>query len=92
MDVLAGEKRRAHRLVARDVREQPQLDLRIIRIHEHVAGRGDKHFAQSRPQLAPDRFCKFGSVDERRPDAVTVIWKLVWMRPSTPMTFKRPSA
>lgn len=54
MDILAGEKRRAHRLVARDVREQAQLDLRIVRVHEHVAGRGDKHFAQSRPQLAPD--------------------------------------
>ena len=36
-------------------------------------------------------FCKFGSVELKRPVAVTVIWKLVWMRPSSAMTFKSPS-
>ena len=31
-------------------------------------------------------FCKFGSVEDRRPVAVTVFWKLVWMRLSVLMT------
>ena len=37
-------------------------------------------------------FCRFGSVEDRRPVAVTVIWKLVWILPSGEMTFKSPSA
>ena len=36
-------------------------------------------------------FCKLGSVEDRRPVAVTVFWKLVWMRLPEPMTLVRPS-
>ena len=37
-------------------------------------------------------FCRFGSVLERRPVAVTVMRKFVCMRPSVEMTLSRPSA
>ena len=37
VDVLAGQKRLLHRLVVRDVREQPQLDLAVVRVNEHAA-------------------------------------------------------
>jgi hypothetical protein len=36
-------------------------------------------------------FCRFGSVEESLPVAVTVIWKLVWIRPSGETTFRSPS-
>ena len=37
-------------------------------------------------------FWRFGSVEESRPVAVTVIWKEVRTRPSGSMAFRRPSA
>ena len=51
VDVLAGQKRLLHRLVIRDVREQPQLDLAIVRVDEHAAVRGDEHAAKFAAEL-----------------------------------------
>ncbi len=36
-------------------------------------------------------FCRFGSVDERRPVAATVWLNVVWMRPSAAIVLIRPS-
>ena len=35
-------------------------------------------------------FCRLGSVEDSRPVAVTVFWKLVWIRPSGAMTLASP--
>ena len=51
VDILAAQKRLPHRLVARDVGEQPQLDLAVVRVHEHIAALGHEH----PPQLAAER-------------------------------------
>ena len=55
--VLTAGKCIAHRRVARQVREQAQLDLRIVRVHEHASG--------SRDECAPDfaaHLCAHGDV------------------------------
>ena len=36
-------------------------------------------------------FCRFGSVDDRRPVAATVWLNVVWMRPSSPTALTSPS-
>ena len=36
-------------------------------------------------------FWRLGSVEDSRPVAVTVFWKLVWIRPSGAMTLASPS-
>ena len=36
-------------------------------------------------------FWRLGSAELSRPVAVTVFWKQVWMRPSSPITLPRPS-
>ena len=51
VDVLAAEERPAHRLIVRDVGEQAQLDLAVIRVHEDVPALGHEH----PPQLAAER-------------------------------------
>ena len=51
VDVLAGQKRLLHRLVVRDVREQPQLDLAVVRVDEHAAVCGDEHAAEFAAEL-----------------------------------------
>ena len=86
------KKRLPHRLVARDVGEQPQLDLAVVRVHEHIAALGHEH----PPQLAAERRARRDILQIRLggaepPVAVTVIWKLVRTRPSGPMTFSSPS-
>ena len=51
VDVLAGQKRLLHRLVVRDVREQPQLDLAVVRVDEHAAACWDEHAAEFAAEL-----------------------------------------
>ena len=45
MDILAAAEGVAHRLVPGEMREQAQLDLGIVRVHEHAAGFGDERAA-----------------------------------------------
>ena len=52
VDVLPAAEGGDHRLVICDVREQAQLDLAVVRVHEHLAGRGHEHLADLRAELA----------------------------------------
>ena len=52
MDVLPAAEGRDHGLIIGDVREQAQLDLAVVRVHEHLAGRGHEHIADLRAELA----------------------------------------
>src|SRR5206468_12453388 len=47
VDVLAGRERAQHRLVARDVGHDAQLDLRVVGRYDHFARRGDEGFADA---------------------------------------------
>ncbi len=40
VDVLAGQERLLHGLVAGHMGQQPQLDLGVVRIHQHIAAAG----------------------------------------------------
>ena len=51
VEVLARAERPAHGLVARDVREQAQLDLRIVGVDEDIPRRGDEHPAHLAAEL-----------------------------------------
>ena len=55
MKILAREKGLLHGRIPRDVRQQTQLNLAVVRVHQHRALRCGKHGADLRPQLAPDR-------------------------------------
>ena len=52
VDVLPAAEGRDHGLIIGDVREQAQLDLAVVRVHEHLAGRGHEHIADLRAELA----------------------------------------
>ena len=52
MDVLPAAEGGDHRLIVCDVRKQAQLDLAVVRVHEHLAGRGHEHLADLRAELA----------------------------------------
>ena len=52
VDVLAAQEGVLHRLVPGDVREQAELYLAVVRVHEHAAGRGDEHPAYLAAELA----------------------------------------
>ena len=43
VDVLPVPEGADHRLVAGDVRKQAQLDLAVVRVHEHFSRRRNKH-------------------------------------------------
>ena len=45
MNVLAAPERRDHVLILRDVRQQPQLDLAVVRVDQHVPRPGDEHLS-----------------------------------------------
>ena len=55
VDVLPAHKGRAHGLIVGDMREQAQLDLAVVRVNEHFAGRGDEHAADLCAELFADR-------------------------------------
>lgn len=54
--------------------QKAQFDLAVVRIHKNVPGSGHKHLTDFAPSsLRTGMFWRFGSVEERRPVAVTVI-------------------
>ena len=55
VDVLPRPEALDHFLVSGHVGQQAQLDLGVVRVHQHPAGAGDEHLADLRPQLRPDR-------------------------------------
>ena len=54
MDVRTVQKRLLHVLVARDVREDAQLDLRVVGVHQRLARARHKIAAQTAAQLGAD--------------------------------------
>ena len=54
MDVLPGVEAVDHGLVPGHAGQQPQLDLGVVRVHQHPARRGHEHLAQLGPQLGAD--------------------------------------
>ena len=54
VDVGSALKAVDHSRIAGHMGQEPQLDLGIIRIHQHTAGRGREHLAQLGPQLGAD--------------------------------------
>lgn len=74
VDILPGSKRLDHVRVLRDMRKHTQFDLRVIRVDQHMlrVGRDDIR-RNSRPSsVRTGMFCRFGSVEDSRPVAVTV--------------------
>jgi hypothetical protein len=82
VDVLAAAERVDERLVAREVREHAQLDLRVVGRDQHVARVGDERAADLAAERGPD-----GDVLEVRvaaaqaPVAATAWLKQVCTRP-----------
>ena len=85
VDVGAARERVAQVLVARDVGEDPQLDLAVVG--------GDAASGPAPPATNARRirrpsgvrigmFWRFGSDDDSRPVAATAWWNVVWRRPS----------
>src|SRR5213076_660196 len=54
VDVLAARERLAELRLARDVREDAQLDLRVIGRDEAAAALGDERAPDLAPELGPD--------------------------------------
>ena len=52
VDILSAAEGRDHGLVVCNMRQQTQLDLAVVRVHEHLAGRGHEHIADLRAELA----------------------------------------
>ena len=55
VDVVAAGEGRGQRLVARQVRQHPQLDLRVVGRDQHVAGLGDEGAADLAAERRADR-------------------------------------
>ncbi len=55
VDVVAAREGRGQRLVARQVRQHAQLDLRVVGRDEHVAGLGDEGAADLAAERGADR-------------------------------------
>ena len=78
--------------VACDVRQNAQLDLRVVGVHERLALARHKVAAQAAAQLGAD-----GNVLQVRlgggdaPGARSVWMKVEWTRPSAASAFSRPS-
>ena len=51
VDILPVAEGIAHRLIARNVGQKPQLDLGIVRVHQHAALRRHEHAAKLAAQL-----------------------------------------
>ena len=51
VDILAGAESLLHGLVVGNMGQHPQLDLAVIRIHQHTAGLGDEHLADLSPKI-----------------------------------------
>ena len=49
VDVHPGVEAADHGLIPRHMGQQPQLDLGVIRVHQHLAFRGHEHLAHLRP-------------------------------------------
>ena len=45
----------AHGVVTGDMRQHPQLDLAVVRVHQHAAGLGNEHFPDLRAQIRANR-------------------------------------
>jgi len=54
VDVRTRPEALQHHFVLGDVRQQAQLDLGVVGVHQHVAGAGDEHFAHLCPQGGAD--------------------------------------
>ena len=67
----------------RVVREDAQLDLRVVGREQHARPRRARTpRGSARPRrVRIGMFCTFGFDDERRPVAAPVWWKVGWMRP-----------
>ena len=74
--------RKAERMVvAGHVGKHAQLDLRIVRVHQHQPGRATKAARIFAAHRAHGDVCRFGSLEEMRPVAVAVWSKEEWTRP-----------
>ncbi len=71
MDVLVRIKRLDHVLVAGNVRQHPQLDLRVVGVHQHRSrSRRVKKARRRLPSsVRTGMFCRFGSVELMPPGA-----------------------
>ena len=84
MDVVAPLERLTQLGLARDVREDAQLDLRVVRRQELPPGSATKALRIERPssvRIGID--WRFGFEVDRRPVAATVWLKCVCSRPSS---------
>ncbi len=61
VDVVAARERVEQQLLAREVREDAQLDLRVVGRHEPRAVRGDERLADLAADLGPRPGCSAGS-------------------------------
>jgi len=52
VDVLPAAEGRDHGLIIGNMRQQTQLDLTVVRVDEHLTGRGHEHVADLRAELA----------------------------------------
>ena len=72
VDVLAAAEDVDQRLVAREVGEDPELDLRVVRRDERRPAGATKARRIARPaSVRIGMFWRFGSFDESRPVAAT---------------------
>ena len=55
MEILAAEEGLLHDRIARDMSQQPQLDLAVVRIHQCAARSCDKHLADLCAEFLADR-------------------------------------
>ena len=55
MDVLTATEDLLEHILVCDVRQQPELDLRVVGRHQQVAGLGDEAGADLAAQLGTDR-------------------------------------
>src|SRR6266700_4821252 len=82
VDVPALREGLDERGIAREMRQQTQLDLRVIGRQQHRSGLGDEGPANASPRgVRTGMFWRFGSEDDNRPVAAPAWLKLVWMRP-----------
>ena len=76
MDVLPARNAAVQLLVAAEVREHPQLDLRIVGGQEHPQPSSGTNAERMRRPIAvrAGMFWRFGSEDDSRPVAAPVGW------------------
>jgi hypothetical protein len=92
MDILIVAKRLDHGFVVRHMSKHPELDLGIIRVHQHQPSRATKTLRISRPKAVRTGYSVSWFCRADAPRLVTVWLKEEWMRPSfSPITWERPS-